>query len=68
MFSDAIKTHDYNLRNKYVVQSSIAGTQSCDKCVRRSFPHLINNIDDSILTKISTHSYQGYVLYVKASN
>ena len=67
MFTDAIKPHDYNLRNKYVLQSSVARTQSGDKCVRCYLPHLINNTDENILTKISTHSYQGFVFYVKTS-
>ena len=67
MFTDAIEPHDYNLRNKYVLQSSVARTQSGDKCVRCYLPHLINNTDENILTKISTHSYQGFVFYVKTS-
>ena len=34
MFTDAIEPHDYNLWNKYVLQSSVARTQSGDKvCV-----------------------------------
>ena len=67
MFTDAIEPHDYNLRNKYVLQSSVARTQSGDKCVRCYLPHLINNTDENILTKIWTHSYQGFVFYVKTS-
>ena len=67
MFTDAIAPHDYNLRHKYVLQSSVARTQSGDKCVRCYLPHLINNTDENILTKISTHSYQGFVFYVKTS-
>ena len=52
--TDAIEPHDYNLRNKYVLQSSVARTQSGDKCLLRYLPHLINNTDENILTKIST--------------
>ena len=62
MFTDAIEPHDYNLRNKYVLQSSVARTQSGDKCVRCYLPHLINNTDENILTKISTHSYHQQLL------
>ena len=65
--TDAIETHDYNLRNKYVLQSFVARTQSGDTCVRRYLPHLINNTDENILTKIATHSCQGFVFYVKTS-
>ena len=67
MFTDAIEPHDYNLQNKYVLQSSVARTHSGDKCVRCYLPHLRNNTDENILTKISTHSYQGFVFYVKTS-
>ena len=48
MFTDAIELHDYNLRNKSVLQSSVARTQSGDKCVRCYLPHLINNTDENI--------------------
>ena len=40
MFTDAIETHGNNLRNKYVLRSYVARTQSCDKCVHRYLPHL----------------------------
>ena len=66
MFIDAIEIHDYNLQTKYVLQYSVARTHSGDKCMRRYLP-LINNTDENILTKISTHSYQRFVFYVKTS-
>ena len=36
MFPDATEIHDYNLRNKYVLQTSVARTQSGDTCMRLS--------------------------------
>ena len=40
MLTDAIETHDNNSRNKYVLRSSVARTQSCDTFVHRHLPHL----------------------------
>ena len=65
MFSDVEARHGYNTRTHGDLQMQFSKTSSCQNCVRFLLPRFINETDDAILSKVSTHSFPGFNTYVK---
>ena len=57
--------HNYNTRQKNMLNKHETRTVLAEKCLRHSIPLIINETDELILEKIFTHSYQGFTWYVK---
>ena len=55
----------YDLRNENILINSEARTRSGENCIRYYLPRLVNNTNQDILEKTSTHSYQGFAFYIK---
>ena len=65
MFSDYSVPHSYPLRATYVLNTPGSNTPSGEKCIRHYLTSVVNKLKSNILDKVSTHSLQGYVLYIK---
>ena len=65
MFTVATCVCNYNLRVTKSVTKVNTKTISSDKCIYSYPPKVINENDKDIMNKIATHSYQGFVFYVK---
>jgi hypothetical protein len=58
-------THRYPRRITYVLPNTNTRTKAAEKCIRHYLPEVINTLPELILSKIDTHSFQGFVDYVK---
>ena len=65
MFSNVDASHGYNTRTQGHLKVQYAKTASCQKCIRFVLPRLINETEDEIISKVSTHSFQGFNKYIK---
>ena len=57
--------HDHNTRGNSIIASNVTNTESAQKCLRNELPRTISNTDYMILTKIHTHSPNGFSNYIK---
>ena len=57
--------HTYNTRHNHKLVCRHTRTHFARKCLRHSLPSIINSASNSIIEKLSTHSYRGFVDYVK---
>ena len=55
----------YDLRNENILINPEARTRRGENCIRCYLPRLVNNTNQDILKKTSTHSYQGFAFYIK---
>ena len=65
MFSVATCACNYNLRVTKSLSDANTKTIGGEKCIRSYLPKVINEIDDDVMEKIATHSYQGFAFYFK---
>ena len=57
--------HDHDTRNASNIDTIYTRTHMAYKCIRSQLPLLINNTPDIILSKIDTHSIQGFSFFIK---
>ena len=57
--------HDHFTRSLNIVQSYRIQHEFAKKCIRYNLPNLLRNTDENILSKVHTHSLEGYSLYIK---
>ena len=57
--------HDHDTRNASNIDTIYTRTHMASKCIRSQLPLLINNTPDIILSKIDTHSIQGFSFFIK---
>ena len=58
--------HDHDTRNASNIDTIYTRTHMASKCIRSQLPLLINNTPDIILSKIDTHSIQGFSFFYQA--
>ena len=59
--------HGHDTRASCKLITPKTRTKMADKCIRMMIPKIINNTSFLVLQKIYTHSYQGFIWYVKQS-
>ena len=59
--------HNYNIRSKDNIHVNKTKYKFVENSTRNQLPFIINRTDQNILSKIYTHSYQGFYNYVKYS-
>ena len=59
--------HSHRTRNRTELRIPRVKHAFANKCIRNSFPNLINNLEPTIKEKIDTHSLSGFTRYVKTS-
>ena len=64
-FSQASEIHHHNTRNRNRLYPSLVNRKFAENCIRNYVAKLVNETDECILDKISTHSYKGFSDYVK---
>ena len=57
--------HDYNTCSSEFIPRNITRTSFAQQCLRNKLPSVLNGAEESILSKINTHSYKGFANYVK---
>ena len=57
--------HDHDTRSASNIDTIYTRTHMASKCIRSQLPLLINNTPDIILSKIDTHSIQGFSFFIK---
>ena len=57
--------HDHDTRSASSIDTIYTCTHMASKCIRSQLPLLINNTPDIILSKINTHSIQGFSFFIK---
>ena len=57
--------HDYNTRSSDFIPRNITRTSFAQQCLRNKLPSVLNDAEQSIISKINTHSYKGFTNYVK---
>ena len=58
-------THDYNTRQRDDIRTNRTRINLTEKCLRNYLPKTINSIPNHILTRIDTHSIEGFASAVK---
>ena len=58
-------THDYNTRQRDDIRTNRTRINLTEKCLRKYLPKAINSIPNHILTRIDTHSIEGFASAVK---
>ena len=68
-YSFSLKTrfeiHNYNTRNRKNIVKNKTRHRFADNCVRNKLPDIINCTSPNIINKIHTHSFEGYIAYIK---
>jgi hypothetical protein len=64
-FKTRSQIHSYNTRHRNQLHTIKTRTKMGEKCLRCIIPHTVNQTEEAILTKINTHSYQGFCSYFK---
>ena len=57
--------HDHDTRSASSIDTIYTRTHMASKCIRSQIPLLLNNTPDIILSKINTHSIQGFSFFIK---
>ena len=57
--------HDHDTRSASSIDTIYTRTHMPSKCIRSQLPLLLNNTPDIILSKINTHSIQGFSFFIK---
>ena len=57
--------HDHDTRSASNIDTIYSRTHMASKCIRSQLPLLINNTPDIILSKMGTHSIQGFSFFIK---
>ena len=57
--------HDHHTRSASSIDTIYTRTHMASKCIRSQLPLLLNNSPDIILSKINTHSNQGFSFFIK---
>ena len=65
MFSYFNAGHPYNFRTEYILEDNGFIRPSGDNCIRHYLPSAINKSKPDTLDKISTHTIQGFALYIQ---
>ena len=60
------ENHEHNTRRRNYI-THIVRREYANLCVRNSLPYLLNNTDQIILNKTTTHSLHGFAIYIKNS-
>ena len=58
-------THDYKTRQRDDIRTNRTRINLTEKCLRNYLPKTINSIPNHILTRIDTHSIEGFASAVK---
>ena len=56
--------HDHDTRSACSIDTIYTCTHMASKCTRSQLPSLLNNTPDIILSKINTHSIQGFSFFL----
>ena len=67
MFSSNTKNSNHNLRRKTFLKKRGTDTVSSEHLFRQFPLTVVNDISETILEKIPTHSYHGFVLYIRSA-
>ena len=59
------EVHNYRTRNSHQIRITPTNTKFADKHIRVAITNVVNGTPDNIITKIHTHSLQGYKRYTK---
>lgn len=65
MFQPIQNLHIYGTRNRSHARPQTPQMLSCSNCLRYSVPNLLSNTPDCILSKVYTHSFEGFSNYIK---
>ena len=65
MFQQRVEVHGYNTRGSQNIHVNPARTQGATQCLRFYIPDVIEKLNDSILSKVQTHSPDGFAGYAK---
>ena len=57
--------HTYNIRSKDLLHVPKTRTRMAEKCLRIVIPNIVNASPINILNKIFSHSYSGFIWYIK---
>ena len=57
--------HNYNTRTKGKLRCNRTLHKFTDTCLRSQLPNFVNNTKLNILEKLYTHSYHGFINYIK---
>ena len=57
--------HYHHTRSASSIDTIYTRTHMASKCIRSQLPLLLNNTPDIILSKINTHSIQGFSFFIK---
>ena len=60
------ENHEHNTRRRNYITHRVR-REYANLCVRNSLPYLLNNTDQIILNKTTTHSLHGFAIYIKNS-
>ena len=67
MFSSNANNSNSNLsqKQKTLLEKKGNNTLSAVHCIHRILPKVVNDTNETILEKITTHLYHGFVLYIR---
>ena len=57
--------HNYNTRNRKNMVKNKTKHRFTDNCVQNELPDIILCTSPNIINKIHTHSFEGYITYIK---
>ena len=57
--------HNYNIRSNKLFHTNKIRTKMAENSLRNVLPKLLNENSPSILDKIATHSFEGYIFFIK---
>ena len=57
--------HNYNIRSNKLFHTHKTRTKMAENSLRNVLPKLLNETSPSILDKIATHSFEGYIFFIK---
>ena len=57
--------HHYDTRSSDLIPANVTRTHFAQNCIRNKLPPLVNDTDNTIISKIYTHSFKGFSNYAK---
>ena len=64
-YANAVPVYGCNLRTISILENITTKASSGENCIRFHLPVIVNNTEESVLDKISTHSYEVFAFLWK---
>ena len=65
MFEEFSRNHEHETRQSLILEEPMVNTASGENCLRYILPRIINKTNPTIIKIIDSHSFEGFVRYLK---